>query len=47
MTPEDSSALSSPGHGGTRQFAVLLKVSQRIVQLWLKGGAEDQADGRG
>jgi hypothetical protein len=24
-------------HGGTRYFAAALKVSQRIVQMWLKG----------
>jgi len=24
-------------HGGTRAFAARLKVSQRIVQFWLKG----------
>lgn len=24
-------------HGGTRAFAAKLKVSQRIVQMWLKG----------
>lgn len=24
-------------HGGTRAFAARLKVSQRIVQMWLKG----------
>ena len=35
MTPDELRPIVTR-HGGTRAFAARLKVSQRIVQMWLK-----------
>jgi hypothetical protein len=39
MEPDELRAIVER-HGGTRQFAAKLRVSQRIVQYWLAGNRQ-------